>query len=150
MYQGRDGAGGSAEPRVNVLRQPVHPSITEEQISYLVDTFYDKVWAEERLGPIFIARIADRDAHLAKMKDFWSSVLLRTGRFHGRPMPKHVALTEVVENDFQRWLGLFRPVARESFTPEAAELVIEAAERIAQSFWLAMFGNITTPPPKFG
>lgn len=150
MLQDRDGAGGPAEPRVNLLRQPVHPSITEEQISSLVDNFYDKVWVDERLGPIFIARITDRDAHLAKMKDFWSSVLLRTGRFHGRPMPKHIALTEVQEGDFARWLGLFRPVARDTFTPQAADLVIEAAERIAQSFWLAMFGSINSAPPKFG
>lgn len=129
-------------------RTPVHASITEEQISDLVDGFYARVWADDRLGPIFSARLeSKRDEHLAKMKMFWSSVLLRTGAYKGRPVPAHVQLTEVCTDDFQIWLGLFRPVARDVFSPAAAPLVIEAAERIATSLWLAMFGTPFSNPP---
>lgn len=131
--------GGS--PPSGDARAPAQAAITEQQISHLVETFYDKVWADERLGPIFQGRIADRPAHLAKMKDFWSSMLLGTGRFNGRPMPKHVALTEVEDGDFAIWLGLFRPVAHEAFAPEAAQSVINMAEQIAGTFRHVMFGG---------
>ncbi|KUO56194.1 MAG: hypothetical protein APF80_00025 [Alphaproteobacteria bacterium BRH_c36] len=123
-------------------REPVHPSITEDQISDLVDRFYDRVWADPRLGPIFSSRLENtREAHLVKMKTFWSSVLLRTGSYKGKPVPAHVRLREVASADFEIWLGHFRPVANEVFTAAAAPLVIEAAERIASSLWLAMFGT---------
>lgn len=128
--------------------QPVHASITEDQISDLVDKFYEKVWADPRLGPIFAGRIGEgRDAHLAKMKRFWSSVLLRTRSYDGRPMPAHMKLEEVASDDFRIWLGHFRPVANEVFTAQAAPIVIEAAERIAKSFWLAMFATPTLLEP---
>lgn len=129
-------------------RMPVHPSITERQISDLVDRFYDRVWADPRLGPIFSGRLEKtRDEHLAKMKTFWSSVLLRSGDYKGKPVPAHAKLDEVVGADFAIWLGLFRPVARDVFSNEAAPLVIEAAERIATSLWLAMFGTPFSNPP---
>lgn len=129
-------------------RLPVHPSITEQQISDLVDQFYDRVWADPRLGPIFSERLEKtRDEHLSKMKMFWSSVLLRTGVYKGKPVPAHVKLNEVVGSDFEIWLGLFRPVAKEVFSKDAAPLVIEAAERIATSLWLAMFGTPFSNPP---
>ena len=54
---------------------------------------------------------------------------------------------EAEPEDFEIWLDTFRPVAREIFEPEAAGIVIEAAERIAQSLWLAMFGSATSVPP---
>ncbi len=128
--------------------KPVHPSITEAQISDLVDRFYDRVWADPRLGPIFKGRIgANRDAHLAKMKTFWSSVLLRTRSYDGRPVPAHAKLSEVKSDDFKIWLGLFRPVANEVFSPQAAPIVIESAERIATSLWLVMFSTPTLLEP---
>lgn len=129
-------------------RHPVHASITESQISELVDRFYDRVWSDARLGPIFSDRLqSTRAAHLEKMKTFWSAVLLRTGAYKGKPVPAHVKLTEVRSADFECWLGLFRPVAREVFSHEAAPLVIETAERIASSLWLAMFGTPFSSPP---
>lgn len=132
-------------------REPVHPTITHGQISILVDRFYDKVWSDPVLGPIFQSHVGeDRSAHLAKMKDFWASVLLRTGTYKGRPVPAHVKLSEVKSQDFAIWVGLFRETAIEAFSPDAAPHVIEAAERIAKSLWLAMFGTPFNAPPDFG
>jgi hemoglobin len=48
-------------------RRPLHPSITELQIDALVETFYAAIWADQRLGPIFAAHIADREKHLETM-----------------------------------------------------------------------------------
>lgn len=94
-------------------REPLHPSITEARISLMVDEFYDRVFADERLGPIFMRHIgADRAHHMHVIKQFWSSVLLRTGAYTGRPVPVHLKLTEVQPDDFRIWLGHFRITAR--------------------------------------
>ncbi|WP_350333420.1 group III truncated hemoglobin [Coralliovum pocilloporae] len=127
---------------------PLHPSITEEQISDLVDCFYGAVRQDERLGPVFEGRIAGRwDEHLGRMKLFWGSVLLRDGGYKGQPMVIHKRLDTAAPDDFRIWLTLFRAQAQKSFEPEAARLVIEAAERIAQSLWLGMFGDPFSKPP---
>ena len=136
------------EARPWIERKPLHPDITAEQIDALVEEFYARIAQDSRLGPIFGAAIADWPPHLAKMKAFWRSVLLRSGDYHGRPVPAHMALRAMVEpDDFGRWLALFRPVARRIFAEEPAALTIAAAERIAQSLWMAMFGGLVDGPP---
>lgn len=123
-------------------REPVHPTIDSDAIARLVDTFYARVRADARLGPIFEARLAGRwPDHLQKMKLFWHSVLLRSGAYKGKPVERHKALEDVLPEDYRQWLSLFRPVAFETFEPEAAHAVIDAAERIAESLWLASFGT---------
>ena len=122
--------------------RPLHPTITQDQISRLVDEFYDRVFADARLGPIFLKHIGeDRSAHMRTMKQFWSSVLLKTRSYSGQPVPVHLKLSEVRREDFAIWLGYFRETATVIFEPEAAAVVIASAERIAESLKLAMFGS---------
>ena len=136
----RDGLRVAASPR-----GPLHPSITEAQISRMVDEFYDRVFADERLGPIFMRHIgANRTHHMHVIKQFWSSVLLRTGAYSGRPVPVHLKLKEVEPDDFRIWLNHFRIIVHACFTADAAPHVIAAAERVAESLWLAMFGTATS------
>lgn len=139
-------------PDVEALRRAkpavVDIDITRDEISILVDTFYDRVWCHPKIGPIFSSRLdADRETHLARMKQFWASVLLRTGEYHGRPVPKHKAITEAESVDFAHWLEIFRATAFELLEPETARRVTEKAEQIAQSLWLAMFGRVGESPP---
>jgi Domain of unknown function DUF488 len=55
--------------------------LSEDTIRHLVDSFYAKVRADPELGPIFErAIVGDWGPHLATMHDFWSSVMLTTGR----------------------------------------------------------------------
>ena len=60
------------------------------------------------------------DAHLARMTDFWSAALLRTGRYSGRPVERHRSIGYLAAGHFDRWVELFerdgaRPVrAREA------------------------------------
>ena len=135
---------GIQEPQLRVAavpegRKPAHPSISHDQICALVDWFYEAVWVDPTLGPIFSDRVGDhRVAHLEKMKLFWSSVLLRTGVYKGKPVPAHQKLSEVKSEDFAVWLRHFRHTAREVLSPEAAPIVISIAERIALSLWQAM------------
>lgn len=109
---------------------------TEEEISRLVHAFYARVRQDGELGPIFEAHIDDWDHHLAKLVDFWSSILLRTGRFTGAPMPKHAALPGLSADLFRRWLQLFGETAAVQPNQAMARQACAMAERIAQSLWM--------------
>jgi hemoglobin len=112
------------------------PLCTEQEISDLVHAFYARVREDAVLGPIFNAHIADWDRHLARLVDFWSSMLLRTGRFTGAPMPKHVALPDLSAALFERWLGLFREICAAQPNRLMGEQAYAMAQRIAQSLWM--------------
>jgi hemoglobin len=108
--------------------------VTEEMCRDLVDAFYARVRADPVLGPIFNAAIGDEwAAHLVKLSDFWSSVMLMTGRYKGAPMAVHTALPTVEPEHFRRWLELFAQTAGEMCPPGAAALFRAKAEMIAQS-----------------
>jgi hemoglobin len=121
--------------------------VTEEMIAGLVHAFYAKVRRDQTLGPIFEAAIGDNwDAHLAKLCDFWSSVLLMTGRFKGAPMAAHAALPDIRRSHFARWLHLFAQTAQEVCPPDAAALFTAKAEMIAQSLQIGIAVSRGEPP----
>ena len=94
---------------------------TEADIRLLVDTFYAKVNHDALLDPVFngFAQV-DWPQHLPRMYDFWSSLLLGTTRYHGRPFPKHVPLP-IDATHFQRWVALFEANVNELFAGPRAE-----------------------------
>ena len=115
--------------------------INDEYISLLVDTFYKRVRKHPELGPVFTNRIDDWQPHLAKMKDFWASVTMNAGRYAGKPVPVHQALTEVRGEHFKIWLEIFEQTLND--TAPNHDVVIyfmQRAQRIADSLQLAMFG----------
>jgi hemoglobin len=111
--------------------------LDEQMLRTLVERFYDKVKRDAVLCPIFAARVSDWSAHLDRMVDFWSSVALMTGRYHGRPVPAHAPLPVGAEH-FARWLAFFRETAWEVCPPQGAAHVIQRAERIADSLRIAV------------
>jgi hemoglobin len=111
--------------------------IDDAMIARLVHGFYDKVRADDVLGPVFAARITDWDPHLKRMCQFWSSVALLTGVYHGKPMQAHLPLP-VDARHFDRWLALFEETAAELCPPAAAELFIDRAGRVAESLELGI------------
>ena len=116
--------------------------MTEQQLSDLVHEFYRKVHEDAVLGPV-ITPIPDWPAHLERMVDFWSSVLLTTGRYKGNPMMAHIKHKAAIEPSmFERWLGLWRETALEMFDPDAAIALVSKAERIAESLQLGLFFKI--------
>lgn len=125
---------------------PGYPvGVTEEMIEAVVHGFYGKIRQDPALGPIFTKAIAPDawPAHLRKMCDFWSSVLLMSGRFHGAPMPAHARIeTKPAEGinarHFARWLHLFTETTDELCPPEAAQLFQAKARMIAQSLQLGI------------
>jgi hemoglobin len=122
--------------------------ITEEMIRGLVHAFYAKVRRDPALGPIFNGAIGDGwDEHLAKLCDFWSSVMLMSGRFKGSPMAVHTRLPDIRATHFARWLHLFRETAGEICPPDAAALFVSRAEMIGESLQLGIAASRGELPP---
>lgn len=121
-----DGGGGTDAP------------VDEPMIRQLVDTFYDRVIADAVLGPVFAARVADWPLHLSRMYDFWSAVVLQTGRYAGRPLERHRAIAELEPAHFNRWLALWSetvhdvapPGVRDRFTIPAARMASTMSGRL--------------------
>lgn len=124
-----------------------HPAIDEQSINGLVRTFYDRARQDEVIGPIFNAAVADWDEHIEKISLFWGGIMLRTGKYHGRPMRPHLMLG-LEPAHFDRWLAIFEKTAHELFPADAADAFVFRARRIADSFELAIGaqnGEIRTP-----
>ena len=113
--------------------------VTEADIARLVPEFYARVRQDPLLGPIFDGAIEDWPHHLVKLQDFWSAVMLASGRFKGNPMAAHVLHEQhMTEEAFSRWLGLWRETTEELLSPEAAASFQEKAGRIAESLQLGV------------
>lgn len=132
------------------------PLPTEGQIEDLVVTFYARIRQHPSLGPIFERVIGDDwTPHLKLMCDFWSSVMLTTGRYKGRPIPAHVRINQrqdgpgerplIQPGHFAEWLSLFEATARELFNPDLAAAFVEKARRIAESLKLGFAFHSPTP-----
>jgi len=114
--------------------------MTEAQLTSLVHRFYAKVREDDVLGPVFGNAISDWPHHLGKMVDFWSSVMLTTGRYKGNPLMMHLKHVAKIRPDmFGRWLDLWSETAGEVLDDAGAAAVAAKAERIAESLQHGMF-----------
>jgi len=127
------------------MSREVHPNapgaavgVSEAMIHTLVHAFYSRVRADALLGPVFNGAIHNWDAHLEKLCAFWSSVTLMTGRYKGTPMKAHAELAEITPAHFERWLALFQDTAIKTCPPDAAQVFVERANRIAESLKLGI------------
>ena len=129
-----------ARTREILSHRPVPAGLDEALIARVVADFYAKVRQDELLGPVFAAFIADDGwpRHLRLLQDFWSSMLLGSGRYDGRPMPAHLKLDMVEDRHFAHWLALFRETVERLCPPDAADLFLNRAERVANSLRLGM------------
>ncbi len=117
-------------------------SISEESIYLLVHTFYGDVRKNAILGPVFDNVLRDQWAtHMPRMVDFWSSILLGTGKFQGNVYGKHMALTDIKKEHFVQWLSLFQKTVSSLFNEESANKILETADRIAGSLQYGYFGE---------
>ena len=124
--------------------------VSESGIESLVDEFYRRVRMDPKLAPIFERAISGGDwsLHLATMRDFWSSVMLTSGRYKGNPVAKHLQLERMEPHLFDRWLDLFTQTCRELFDEEVAAAFAVKAQRIAESLKLALFYRPDRPWPR--
>ena len=114
----------------------VRTGLGEDTIESFLRVFYGAARQDPLLGPAF-AGVEDWERHIATLTRFWGSVALMTGGYHGQPMRAHAALA-LTPAHFARWLELFERTAREHFTPEGAEHMLERARRIARSLEMGL------------
>lgn len=123
--------------------------LTEQSIAQLVGNFYTKVREDKKLGEVFSNAIGGDDQdwkpHLQKMVDFWSSLMLSSGKYHGNPFKKHKDLPPFDIKLFDRWLELFAETAHELYNEELAEHFIEKGARVAESLKAGLYFKPEAP-----
>ncbi|HEY0679214.1 MAG TPA: group III truncated hemoglobin [Chitinophagaceae bacterium] len=107
----------------------------KQDIVLLINSFYNRVRANEIIGYIFndIAKV-DWEHHLPVMYDFWESVLFHTGPYAGNPMIVHKKLHQrhpLNPAHFAEWLKLFNATVDDLFEGLNAELIKQRAASIA-------------------
>lgn len=114
-------------------------------VETLVETFYERAFADALLGPVFVD-VAQMDlaAHLPIMCDFWETVLFRAGVYDRNAMQVHADLHAKFPLDwdlFARWLELWGTTVDDLHAGEKAELAKLQAGRIAGSIHRVINGG---------
>jgi hemoglobin len=123
-----------ALPLTEAPRAAAAHAVSEADIRGLVDSFYVAVRRDDVLGPVFAGHVADWSLHLPKMYDFWSTVILRTGRYAGRPFEVHRAIPGLSPAHFERWLALWETTVARAFSREETRAAfVVAAHRMGAS-----------------
>ena len=117
------------------------PALTEEDIGAVIAAFYAKVRRDPALGPVFVRAIAEGawPEHLAVIQDFWSSVMLKTGRYRRNPFAAHARVEGIRAEHFDRWLALFRETCAEVLAPGPAAALHGKAVLIGESLKAGLF-----------
>jgi hemoglobin len=104
-------------------------------IELLVNTFYKKVIADNKLGYIFNdVALVNWSTHFVIMYDFWENVILFTGSYEGNPVNLHKHLHHIQPLDkthFNRWNKLFLETVDQLFAGAKANLAKERALSIS-------------------
>ncbi len=134
----QDGGCHYIEQEIKVVQET--RELTERSVATFLDAFYTKVRRDPDLAPIFDAAIPSEEwpAHLQTIRDFWSSVLFKTGRYKGNPFGAHVG-KGIRPEHFERWLTLFGETAAASFEPPATAALIDKACQIAASLKAGLY-----------
>lgn len=123
------------------------PDITSiEDIQQLIDSFYQKIKADDTVGYIFndIANV-NWEHHLPKMYAFWEYLLLGGENYSGNPIEPHIRLREKVElkkEHFDRWVALFTQNVDELFEGTNAEEAKNKARLIALTWMTKLTRNL--------
>lgn len=95
-----------------------------KDIQVLVNEFYDKVKADEKIGYIFHEIIGeDWSHHLPVMYSFWETVLLGKAGYTGNPVKKHIDLDKQMplkQEHYDRWLQLWKETVDTLYSGEIA------------------------------
>ncbi|PIQ99016.1 MAG: sec-independent protein translocase TatC [Nitrospinae bacterium CG11_big_fil_rev_8_21_14_0_20_45_15] len=110
---------------------------SEENIRWMVDSFYSKARDDDLIGPIFDEAISDWEKHLPTMYRFWGRLLLGVENYYGNPLQKHFPLP-LDQTHFSRWIELFVSTIDENFSGPKAEAAKKLAQNIAGTFQLRL------------
>ena len=135
---------------MSATASPPTPPTQTADIRTLVHGFYAEARQDPLLGPVFERALKDRwDAHLARMVDFWSTVLLGSKSFRGDVFKKHMALRGLTPAHFAAWTRLWQQHTARCLPPALAEQAQRAAHGIACQLYTGYFDErpAFAPPP---
>lgn len=119
-----------------------------EDVSRLVHAFYDKIRADEELGPIFNAHLSEEQwpPHLEKLIDFWETNLFGIPKFKGNPPRVHAEVDHkmnygVTQEHFAHWMRLWFSTIDEMFEGRLADRAKNAARRMSTGLFLAIWNS---------
>jgi hemoglobin len=128
---------------------PRYAAEIEAALPALLERFYARLRRDEQLGPVFNDAVDDWDRHLRTLTDFWSSVMLASGRYKGHPVQAHLKHGDRITPEmFGRWLNLWNQTTDEILSPPVAAALQAKAARIAQSLDLALHYRPQTDAPR--
>ncbi|WP_162246365.1 DUF1971 domain-containing protein [Rhizobium sp. Root1204] len=117
--------------------------LNEDKIKEILVAFYARVRADPSLSVPFSV-VEDWDEHMERLSDFWSSLMLTTGRYKGNPLSMHAIHSDLIRPEmFQRWLELWKLTTNELLEPQTAEQMQAKATRIASRFVQSLFGEVS-------
>jgi hemoglobin len=103
-----------------------HDIANRQDVELLVNTFYDHVRKDARIGYIFNETIGDDwSHHLPRMYSFWEMVLLGQSGYTGNPVRTHLELDKKMPLEkahFDAWLELWATTIDSLFAGEIADL----------------------------
>lgn len=116
--------------------------LEESQILPVLERFYEQVRRDPMLGAVFTV-VADWPEHLQRLTEFWSSLMLTTGKYKGNPVAIHLIHADKIEPAmFERWLAIWRETTDEMLPLAVAQEMQIKARRIASRLNLALTGEM--------
>ncbi len=118
----------------------------EAVIRSIVHSFYGEVRRDDLLAPVFEPRLREHwQEHLEIMVDFWSSIILTSGRYRGRPLAIHRQLGKITPAMWSRWLELFSQASRKHCSEAVAQIFDQRARQIADHLSRTLDSEPTFP-----
>lgn len=115
-----------------------------DDVHLLVSSFYDKIRANETVGPFFNEVITDWDAHIERLTTFWEASLFLKTRYTGNPLDVHVKVDHennniINELHFGIWLNLWFETLDELFVGDYTENAKRRARKMGTFLYLKIF-----------
>lgn len=116
-------------------------TLRQEDIMLVLSRFYARARRDTELGPVFDDTVKYWSEHLQRLEDFWSSLMLTTGRYKGNPVAMHLIHAQRIQpHMFTRWLNLWEETTNELVSADVAWAMQIKAARIAARLITAMHG----------
>ena len=124
-------------PEIDDADEAAARAIIEDALKDALVRFYEKIKADDLIGPMFARAIHDWDGHIRTMRDFWSRAILGTERYVGQPFQPHVGMG-IRSAHFDRWLALWKEAAEETMPAALAEHVVAMASNMSHCWGAAL------------
>lgn len=122
-------------PPRDYTKGPDHDVESREDVTQLVQWFYQAAIPDELLGPVFEAVGVDWDVHIPKLVEFWLKQIFGEGDYQGNVVVAHTAFEEVqpfTQVHVDRWLELFDETVDELFVGMNADRAKVRAHEIGE------------------